>query len=358
MDAEGYYARLGVPPDADASAITAAYRAKARLLHPDVPETGDAGAFILLHEAYEVLGDEFTRARYDRQSRNHAEREPAPKWSEPPRSDPPPPPPLPELPSFLSSRQLRVGLLAGLIVLTVVSVSELAIHVVRMAQAPLPPRLESLYQTPEAGPSLQPTGTPTHYVLPTGGTAPLWRYDPAQRRYFPAAHLEPFSGVAVLDTPPRDGMVEIRVTSGQGFIDATRLAPGGKTAARAAFCSYNAGPPLTTGEVLARHGNGDGMLRIDNTNPEPVVLKLRDAQGTTAVSVFASQGVTRVDGLPPGQFTAEYATGTLWSRACGSFIAGERTWRLPDPVLVAADADVTVPAQTAAEISPDAFSND
>jgi hypothetical protein len=353
MDPEGYYARLGVAPDAEASAIAAAYRAKARVLHPDVPSTGDAGAFILLHEAYEVLGDEFSRARYDRTARDHAARKPAPRWAEPP-----PPPPMPQIPAFILSPRLRIGLWSGLIVLTAVSLTELGIHLFRMVQAPLPPRIAALYeQTPWAAP-LKPAGTPTHYVLPTGGTAPLWRYDPDARRYLPAAHLEPFSGVAVLDTPPRDGMVEIRVTDGQGFIDATRLAPGGTRAARQAYCAYNAGPPLIAGEVLVRHGNGDAVLRIENTNPEPVVLKLRDPQGTTALSVQAGQGVTRVAGLAPGLYTAEYATGTLWSRACGSFIAGERTWRLPTGLIVDGEARLTVPAQAAAEIAPDAFSND
>jgi hypothetical protein len=355
MDTEGYYARLGVAPDAEASAIAAAYRAKARVLHPDVPGTGNAGAFILLHEAYEVLGDEFSRARYDRASRDHARRQPAPKWSEPP-----PPPPMPQLPSFFLSRSMRLTLWGGLIVLTAVSVAELTIHLMRMVETPLPSRLAGVLYDPTPPPAapLQPVGTPTHYVLPTGGTAPLWRYDPDQQRYLPAAHLEPFSGVAVLDTPPRDGMVEIRVTDGQGFIDATRLAPGGTKAARAAYCSYNAGPPLTSGEVLVRHGNGTAALRIDNASPEPVVLKLRDPQGTTALSVHVPQGATRLADLPPGRYTGEYATGTLWSRACGSFIAGERTWRLPAPVVLNGETRLAIPAPNAAEIAPNAFSND
>ena len=267
---------------------------------------------------------------------------------------------MPQLPAFVLSPALRGALWCGLIVLTVVSVGELAVHLIRMVETPLPPRFAPLAQTmPTAAAPLQPAGTPTHYVLPTGGTAPLWRYDPGQARYLPAAHLEPFSGVAVLDTPPHDGMVEVRVTDGQGFIDATRLAPGGTKAARAAFCSYNAGPPLLAAEILVRHGNGNATLRIDNTNTEPVVLKLRDAQGTTALSVHAAQGSTKVANLPPGRYTAEYATGTLWSRACGSFIAGERTWRLPFPVaLNSGEAHLVLPAANAAETAPDSFAND
>jgi hypothetical protein len=353
MDPEGYYARLGVAPDAEASAIAAAYRAKARVLHPDVPGTGDAGAFILLHEAYEVLGDEFTRARYDRIARNRAGRAPAPEWAEPP-----PPAEMPELPSFLSSPRLRLGLLGGLVVLTAVSLVELTVHVVRMVDAPLPPMQGTLPVAQVDDKTTVPTGVVTHYVLPTGGAAPLWRYDASESRYLPATHLEPFTGVQVLDTPPRDGMVEIKVSNGQGFIDATRLAPGDAAAARRAFCGYNAGPPVVPGEVLARHGTGTGVLRIDNTKPEPVILKLRDAQGTTALSVEATQGVTRVSGLMSGSYTAEYATGTLWSRACGSFIAGQRAWRMAGPLAVGGEARLTVPAPNATEIAPDAFSTD
>ena len=55
QDPEGFYARLGVAPTAMPEAITAAYRRRARLVHPDVPETGDAAAFMALKQAYDVL---------------------------------------------------------------------------------------------------------------------------------------------------------------------------------------------------------------------------------------------------------------------------------------------------------------
>jgi hypothetical protein len=153
-------------------------------------------------------------------------------------------------------------------------------------------------------------------------------------------------------------MVEVRVSAGKGFIDATRLAPGDAKVARRAFCGYNAGPPLDTGEVLSRHGSGDAVLRIDNTRAEPVVLKLRDAQGTTALTVQATQGTTRVTGLSAGNYDVEYASGTLWSRACGSFVAGQRSWKLPAAVTVSGDSHLSLPAQNAIEIAPDAFTND
>lgn len=68
------YARLGVEPTATASAIKAAYRQLARAWHPD-KNPGDAEAsrrFREVSEAYRVLGEPESRARYDRESRPFA----------------------------------------------------------------------------------------------------------------------------------------------------------------------------------------------------------------------------------------------------------------------------------------------
>lgn len=63
-----YYEVLGVPKDADASAIKKAYRKLAIKYHPDKnPDNAEAEEkFKEAAEAYEVLGDEQKRARYDR----------------------------------------------------------------------------------------------------------------------------------------------------------------------------------------------------------------------------------------------------------------------------------------------------
>ena len=63
-DPAGFYAQLGVAPTAPVEAIIAAYRAKARVLHPDIPGTGDAAAFMRMKEAYDVLADAERRAAY------------------------------------------------------------------------------------------------------------------------------------------------------------------------------------------------------------------------------------------------------------------------------------------------------
>jgi molecular chaperone DnaJ len=62
-----YYEILGVPADADAKAITKAYRKLARENHPDA-NPGDASAedrFKEISAAYDVIGDAEKRAEYD-----------------------------------------------------------------------------------------------------------------------------------------------------------------------------------------------------------------------------------------------------------------------------------------------------
>jgi curved DNA-binding protein CbpA len=66
-DPKGYYIALGVSDDADADAVKAAYRAKAKRLHPDFnPSPVAAKQFHRLHEAYSTLSDPAKRAAYDK----------------------------------------------------------------------------------------------------------------------------------------------------------------------------------------------------------------------------------------------------------------------------------------------------
>lgn len=61
-----YYASLGLSVEVDAEKIKHAYRNLARRYHPDSPN-GDMEAFLLVQEAYEVLGDSALRRAYDQQ---------------------------------------------------------------------------------------------------------------------------------------------------------------------------------------------------------------------------------------------------------------------------------------------------
>lgn len=57
------YEILGVEPNATAKQIAAAYRKLARKHHPDTG--GDAKVFAKIAEAYEIVGDETNRAKFD-----------------------------------------------------------------------------------------------------------------------------------------------------------------------------------------------------------------------------------------------------------------------------------------------------
>ena len=123
-DPEGYYARLGVDPWSGPATITAAYRSKARLVHPDVPGTGDANAFVELKQAYDVLISPVRRAAYDRLSLRQAsaEREPGEIGSTPFPEMVSPPTRHPRL------RDLPVAVWAGMAAVLMVGAIEIALH--------------------------------------------------------------------------------------------------------------------------------------------------------------------------------------------------------------------------------------
>jgi hypothetical protein len=351
-DPSGLYARLGVDPMASAEAIAAAYRRKARVLHPDIPGTGDAAAFIRLKEAYDVLADAGRRAAYDRSARptatgfRAAPVEVEPVWRGPRFSD------LPVV--------LWVGL-GGLFVLaTGMAVRELS----RLPSPPSPVAEDTRPVARSVLPRARPPalsavqvpvgGAVTHYVLPGGGNAVVWRRDPARETFHPVGQIADFTPVRAVSLVPQHGLVAILLADGSvGFVDAARLAPGDRVVAERAYCAFNAGAPPRNGEVFARHGQGSQRLAIGNRGSEPVVVKLRDAAGRVAASVFLEPGgATEVAGLPDGVYRPEYAFGELWSRTCDSFTAGMRAQRFSDYASVAGLSPLVVPPNLSVAPAP------
>ena len=75
MDYRDYYQILGVPRDASADAIKKAYRKLALKYHPDRNQGQPTAEerFKEINEAYEVLGDQVKRAKYDQLGRAYNE---------------------------------------------------------------------------------------------------------------------------------------------------------------------------------------------------------------------------------------------------------------------------------------------
>lgn len=62
---ENLYDRLGIPPSATALQIKKAYRELSLFYHPDNQRTGDERMFEAIKEAYDILINPQTRAKYD-----------------------------------------------------------------------------------------------------------------------------------------------------------------------------------------------------------------------------------------------------------------------------------------------------
>lgn len=367
-DPKGYYARLEVDPWAPREAIAAAYRRKARVLHPDIPVTGNAAAFVAMKEAYEVLTDPLRRAAYDR----------AAKAPPAPQRPPPPPPPSydydeaeelhPEPPPPMRTPKVRqprlsdmpIWLWIGLIGVVVVGVGEALLQL----NADPPPESAPLItaNAPFVPPTTPPVptqpvklaGSPNAYVLPSGGDAVVWRHDPATDGFIPLGHLPPFTAVQVVRTLPQHGMAEVVLSQREaGFIDSSRLTPGNSEAAHRAFCAYNAGPEPANAEVLARNGSGPVSITLVNRSGEPAVVKLRTTGGVMAASVYLSpMGSAQVSGLPATAYQPEYAVGELWSRTCNSFAAGMQAERFSGAIDLSRLSSLAIPPDLLPGVHP------
>jgi len=98
-DPKGYYIALGVAEDASVDDVKAAFRAKAKRLHPDHnPSPIAAKQFHRVHEAYETLTDPVKRAAYDRGWRtfSNAAKDAGPKAEAKPEPKPQPKPESPK----------------------------------------------------------------------------------------------------------------------------------------------------------------------------------------------------------------------------------------------------------------------
>jgi len=350
-DPKGLYAALGVAPAAAPKAIITAFRRKARLLHPDVPGTGDAEAFMRVKAAYDVLANPARRAAYDRAARADVQPHPAAQSAAPSGRGPR----LHDLPIAVWAGV--AGLFSLAAIMAVVALTHPSPSRPPAAARPFVMAGPSDGKAPADPPrAVHPfVGTATHYVLPAAGTTVLWRHDAGRDAYVPGGHLDDFESVEAVGLVASHGLIEIRLDGGEsGYVDAGRLAVGDLAAARRASCAYNAGPSPLNGAILERRGTGASRLTIENRAGQPAVVKLRDAAGKVALSVFLAQrGSATVTGLPDADYRPEFAVGELWSRVCNSFTAGMRAQRLADFAPPAALSPLVVPPTPSAAAPPE-----
>lgn len=359
-DPQGYYLTLGVPTDATAADITAAFRRRARLLHPDNPTTGDSDGFIALKVAYDLLSDSAQRAAYDRASRivpHQAVDDPPPAVPIPPSM---PEPPM-RRPRF---SDVPIWVWAALSLIVVFSAYQL---ILRLSTAPpervvTRPLTSSPARTDRPAPVVATVprrpdvlaGTPNHYTTPGPGPITVWRPEGETNRLQPIGQLQPFTPVQALRLFRQPGLMEIRLSdTTTGLIQAARLSPGGEPAAQRAFCIFHAGPAPLNAEVLAQRLVGTGSLHVVNREASPAIIKLRDRAGAAIVTFFVGPAEeARIGGLPDGQYRADYAYGEVWSRPCGGFAVGMRAWRFPRFQSLSALTPLVIPPDPADQYQP------
>lgn len=366
-DPSGYYALLGVAPDASPADITAAYRRQARVLHPDIPVTGSLDRFLAVKQAYDLLSDPDRRTSYDRTARRTASQP-----REAPETHFPHPPTMVEPPMRRPRfSDMPTGVWIGLALLIILCAQQLVsrLSTVRPEPADTRPRSSTpvkVDQVAEASPiPRQPgilAGIPNHYTTPGPGPATMWRHESEGNRLIPIGRLEPFTPVQALRLFRSPGMMEIRLSeTANGFVQATRLAQGNLTAARRAFCIFHAGPSPSGAGVLVQTTSGSATLIAKNRDASPAVIKLRDPTGHLVVAIYLPPGdEARLSGLPDAPVQADFAHGEVWSQGCGGFAVGQRAWRIPvlqplaslTPLII--PPDPAVPNQ-AVELSDQAF---
>lgn len=380
LDPQGYYDRLDVSPAAATAEIAAAFRRKARRLHPDVPGTGNTAAFVAAREAYDVLSDPVRRAAYDRTARQatllrsgpeRSVRQAPSDESEVGEIPPMAAPVMPEVPMRhprWSDLPLPLWVGAGLVIL--VSLVQAVVHFSRVE----PPKPVPMAALMPAAPSGEPAqaddgpapvqlpGSPNYYVAPGAGPATLWRREDGRDGLVPVGKLPPFSTLQAVRMVPQSNLVEVRVgEAANALVEAGRLSPGDAATARRNYCAYNAGLPPRNGEVLERRGSGPGRLKMRNHSPQPAVVKLRGMDGGTVASIYLLPGgEAELAGLPLGVYRPDVAIGELWSRTCGTFAAGMRAQRLADLAPLSSLDPLAIPLDTggdapATDITDQAF---
>lgn len=142
-----------------------------------------------------------------------------------------------------------------------------------------------------------------------------------------------FETVTVLDEIGGEWCL-VRRSNGQSGMAAIRyLSMGSGDKARADWCRSNAGPRPRSGEILLQVAKGGHTLTVHNDPGRDAVVKLKNRNGKTVVSVYVRSGETAVvDSVPEGELKSMVAYGSTYSRACGYFLEDLQVQELDESV--------------------------
>ncbi len=322
-----HYALLGIPTDANADTIRAAYRALAKLHHPDLADNEGPPStekFLEIQQAYDVLRDPLRRAQYDYERARRAEMEAErrrqrdiisgrvqPTPAAPPRksaTSTPQPATSPRGPvsarvrlyARLSAVALMViGLLAGYHGWEYYTREPALVTIVRTDEARRPGPLDGVYRGERLG-----SGAPSSLVELSNEMERLARQQASRAE---AAKSKP-------DVPSNSGNTGTNVAAAPATTPRTPAAQPSTSGARRVDCagegrsfyvireknatsvSYNGGPPVTpvqneasTGVVVLSKIEPTGRISLGfvKGNKDGAIVVISDAVG----NIFRTFGV-------------------------------------------------------------------
>ena len=145
--------------------------------------------------------------------------------------------------------------------------------------------------------------------------------------------LDRFTTVRVIGAAEDGEWTQVAIPSGvTGYVQARYLFAGAGDRPKRNWCLTNRGEPMRNGDVLLRRTGGSHRVTVANATGTDAVVRLRTSGGQTLLALYLTAGEeAALAGIPEGSFQITFATGTNYSRACGLFLDGMKTFALDAP---------------------------
>jgi len=159
------------------------------------------------------------------------------------------------------------------------------------------------------------------------------------------AHLNRFEPLTLSKDPAltgTDGVSWFQVRAGDldGYLPMEQVGGGTGQAALLAWCGEGAEVVPGNGEEMLRRDRGPHTLVAANQTGADALLKLRNTEGRAVLAVYLRAGaVAQVKDVPEGELRPVYATGSRYSRTCGTFLLGMTAHAVIEPLSFASVID-------------------